>query len=535
MGARVSANFSQPEILATIVTVKLSFDLRQSPLVLLLACCLFAIGCTASFGPGYNIDRQTIDVRLAPGPSPHIAIKSNYELTNNGTRPLTGLELRLPGRRRFKSANVNLKWDGQAVTVGESPENTRNSWLAFPRVWGVSEHHSLEVAMELQSAEPDESHLAFTSDAFFLPAQGWAAELLPARGIFATGGVPPVKWELTVHVPRGFLVHSSGDKVKTKTRGDEMEVRATQRVADIYPYVIAGRYVSKQIGSSRDKIYLWTRREQEAGNARQISDALVKILDSYDAVFGRRSVAQAPVGFLRRRPSAGKNEPPLWLVECPVIPGCFSEQSSRNESLLGQSNEETAGEMISLDSVMIDGSPGSKRIVSGAAPALAASWLGYGQSPGFYEQIPPLSALPAFAAAIGEQTLAGPDSRTATIRRALAIVPKQPGAPAVGSQTTSPTESERAARAKSFLFFYGLEDRYGKEIFRKAIRHMLDARRSGGFDLDDLIAAFDQETHKNTAEFVRLWMKHPGVPADFRAKYENNAANGNASYKEVTP
>jgi hypothetical protein len=43
-------------------------------------------------------------------------------------------------------------------------------------------------------------------------------------------------------------------------------------------------------------------------------------------------------------------------------------------------------------------------------------------------------------------------------------------------------------------------------------------------ELDDLIAAFEQETHQNVAAFVRLWMKHPSVPADFRARYENSAA-----------
>jgi len=55
---------------------------------------------------------------------------------------------------------------------------------------------------------------------------------------------------------------------------------------------------------------------------------------------------------------------------------------------------------------------------------------------------------------------------------------------------------------------------------------MLYARAARGFDLDDLIAAFEQETHQNVAAFVRLWMKHPGVPADFRARYENSAAAG---------
>ena len=169
-------------------------------------------------------------------------------------------------------------------------------------------------------------------------------------------------------------------------------------------------------------------------------------------------------------------------------------------------------------------------MASAAAPALAASWLGYGQSPGFYEQDPPLSAFPAFASAVGDEALNGPTARVETIRRALAVVPKDVPTEGAHSETDN-----TVLRAKSFLFFYGLEDRYGPIIFRKAVRHMLDARRSGGFNLDDLIAAFDQESHGNTAEFVRLWMKHPGVPADFRARYENTSADKNAFPKEIIP
>ena len=89
-------------------------------------------------------------------------------------------------------------------------------------------------------------------------------------------------------------------------------------------------------------------------------------------------------------------------------------------------------------------------------------------------------------------------------------------------------------RAKSFLFFYALQDKYGREVFRTAIQHMLYARRGRGFELSDLIAAFEQETHQNVAEFVRLWMKHPGVPDDFRTRYEPSAAAADNS-KETTP
>jgi aminopeptidase N len=64
---------------------------------------------------------------------------------------------------------------------------------------------------------------------------------------------------------------------------------------------------------------------------------------------------------------------------------------------------------------------------------------------------------------------------------------------------------------------------------------MLYARRGRGFELADLIAAFEQETHQNVAEFVRLWIKRPGVPDEFRARYEDAAAITANSFQEMRP
>ena len=88
---------------------------------------------------------------------------------------------------------------------------------------------------------------------------------------------------------------------------------------------------------------------------------------------------------------------------------------------------------------------------------------------------------------------------------------------------------------KSFLFFYALQDRYGRETFRKATQHMLYARRERGFELDDLISAFEEETHQNVAEFVRMWMKRPGVPEEFRSRYEGTPPTKRDTDKEKTP
>jgi aminopeptidase N len=64
---------------------------------------------------------------------------------------------------------------------------------------------------------------------------------------------------------------------------------------------------------------------------------------------------------------------------------------------------------------------------------------------------------------------------------------------------------------------------------------MLSARQGRGFNLSDLIAAFEQETHQNVAEFERLWMKHPGIPEDFRAHYEDSSVTSTTIPKETTP
>jgi len=95
-------------------------------------------------------------------------------------------------------------------------------------------------------------------------------------------------------------------------------------------------------------------------------------------------------------------------------------------------------------------------------------------------------------------------------------------------------EEPTVVRAKSLLFF--MRCRIGMTgSVSKAISHMLYARRERRFELSDLIAAFEQETHENAAEFVRLWMKRPGVPEEFRARYRETAAATAQSEKETAP
>jgi len=476
-----------------------------------LAAAFYAAACTAAFGPGYTIEKQEIQVHFVGDSQPAIHIDAVYHLRNTGNRPLSSVELRLPFRRRFNFADPQPDWDGHALTLQPSPENPRNVILTFPEPWTVSSNHTLLLSLEFHPARTGEHTFSFAPDAFFLPAEGWSPQLLPARGAFATGGVPPATWLLTVNVPNGFLVHASGHKPKTSRSRGEQSIRVVQQATDGYPFVIAGRYTATQFNAAQGTINLWSRSPENAAALRQPAAALVTASHAYDAMFGTRT----------------QGDRQLWMVECPVADNCFTTVASNYAQFISPPGSKLSAEMASVDTVMVDLRSGAPDIVAAVAPSLAASWLGYGQNPGFFEQTPPLSALPAFAASTGREAVIGSQVRTATIRRALSAVPLQ----------ADPHKSEDAAvlRAKSVLFFFALQDRYGQDSFNKALSHMLYARRRGGFDLDDLIAAFEQETHQNVAEFVRRWMKHPGVPDDFRARYEITSGALASNPEETTP
>ncbi len=474
----------------------------------------WAASCAVALGPGYIIEKQEIRVRFVDKPAARIEVAADYQLKNRGTRPLQELELRLPGRR-FRLNAPHATWDSAELALAPDPDTPRNTIAKFAEPWRVSTRHTLHLTTEFLPPREGESSASFSSDAFFLPAAAWSADLLPPDGLFGTGGEPPKKWNLLVAVPDGLQIHTSGAQKKTSRKNKETVVLAEQGKKDPYPFVVAGRYITAEIGNGGEKVHLWTSKPQDSAKLKDASDALGRVMAAYDAMFGARNQGASQI----------------WIVECPATAGCFTNLNPLRARLLGQEeSERTTAEMISQDTMVVDLSEGTPALAAGAAPSLAASWLGYGQNPAFFEQDPPLTMLPAFAAAIGHDAAEGGDSRRETIRRALRLIPQDEKS----SEKTKKQEHQAVLRVKSFLFFYALQDRYGPETFRKATRNMLYLRRERGFNLDDLIAAFEQETHQNVAEFVRMWMKRPGVPEEFRARYEGTAAANAEKDKENT-
>lgn len=478
----------------------------------LLFCAVFCLaGCAASLGPGYIVEKQEIQVSFLPQSEPHVHVVAEYHLRNTGTRDLDSLDVRLPGRR-FRPTEFTILSDGAELPVATSLANARDTILRFPKPWPIGDARTVRFEYDLHSATALEGALGFTPDAFDLPAEGWTPALPQARGLFGFGGVPPKKWELVVGVPEGFLVHASGGREKHSAKNGGMEFRFQQTAANLNPFVVAGRYrESRPNLPGNQPLRVWSRTDVSRAQLQQTTEALSKTLATYDSLFATRD----------------KSRPPLWIVECPENAGCFSQRSTAYGVLLyGESSSDSA-EMISRDTILFDPRAASARPEALAGPALASGWLGYGQNPGFYEQQPPMSALPAFAAALALERSSGPQVREQIVRRALAQIPEH----ASPESNNNPTVS----RAKSFLLFYALRDRVGADPFQKALRHMLYARRKRGFNLNDLISAVEEESHQDIGPLVRQWIKRPGVPDDFRAAHSQSTARQETTTQEATP
>ena len=477
-----------------------------------IACWL--LGCAASLGPGYVVETQEIRVSFAAEPQPVIHVSAEYRLTNTGNQPLDSLDVRLPGRR-FRPQAIEASWDGN-TPVGSLPrENPRDTRFRLPQPWKIGETHTLKFSYaipathEISPGAAESEALGFASDAFFLPAEGWNPELPPARGVFGFGGIPPKKWNLIVEVPAGFLVHASGEAANRPGKGENTRFRFVQTQHDFNPFVIAGRYRETREDLAPDqKIRIWSRSQPDSATLRQAAESVSKTVKAYDALFGPR----------------GPSHLPIWIVECPSSVGCISVGSGYSLLLLGTVSNRYAA-LASRDTLLVDPRASASGLETAVGPALATGWLGYGQNPGFYEPQPPMSALPAFAAALARETTSGPEAGSEIIARALAVIPENAAADSAATPAVT--------RAKSLLLFYALRERVGPDALQKALQHMLYARQSRDFEVADLISAVEQQSHQTVGPFVRQWLKRPGIPEEFRARHEARRARQESSLEEA--
>ncbi len=498
---------------------------RIFPAALLLVAALWVSSCAAPLGPGYAAEKQSVVVHFVPGTPPRIEIRADYSLRNTGNQPLGSIEVRLPRESLLRLEAVSLAWDSQMVVFDRRNDPAGDVLhLNLNAPWAVKQSHTLHLEYDILTGDPNKPQLALSADSFYLPPNAWLAALLPPPGTFASGGVPPKEWTLSLHVPPDFLVHATGEskRPEKQSRGGALEF--VQRTPGLSPFVVAGRYYQQEYRGSPYTVFVWGKNKFEKAEAESLASEVQQIAGTYDSLFGPRD----------------KKPRPLWIVDSPVPAKEYdvTRPSAMGEVMVLAEPPPDFGFIHFSKSggpILNQGSTST-----GIAESLAKTWLGYGLGPNVEDQPYPVKAIPEYAVSIAQESPTGPQARAKTIKTKVNeyddtrtfILEHRNDAKGHGDAVKF---LDSASPLKSVLFFYALEDKFGPGNLHKALRHMVQARKGRGYELNDLIAALEQEAHQNVAEFVRLWMKHPGIPADFRARYAGQPAPPGNSSKETTP
>ena len=495
--------------------------LRLLPGIALASLPLLLGSCAVPLGPRYTIEKQSLDVHFIAEPQPHIEIRAWYRLVNTGNQALHSILIRLPNRQSYDVSNIHARLDGNEVAnhsmIGGASETSQ---ITFESPWAQKQPHELILSYDVSRGITRQALTLFSADdSFYLSPGGWCPELQPPKGTFAKLNGPRRSWEFTLRIPEGFAVHASGHERGTKKSGGEIVHRFEQQSRDYLPFAIAGRYQVRETRVAGKIIVFWTRHSLVQDDARRIGDYVAQIASGLDAVLGARA----------------SHPETVWVVECPCSGRTVGLAVPEGASAAALS---TYGPIP--DAALIDEDGVSSGTIPSVASKFVPSWLGLPWGLTQERLSMPIAELGSYASSVAELSAGRQETREHEIAGLLAQFDSGRASEAKGIENEKERnrwlqEPEKKDPFKSLLFFFALEDQYGREPLHHAIARMIHARRGRGYDLDDLRSALEAEAGQSVAEFFRRWLDQPGIPGDFRARYLQAGPSTTNTPKEKQP
>jgi hypothetical protein len=454
-------------------------------------------GCAARAGRVYHIEEETVEARFAAGPPARLDVRARWKLRNVGDQPLPSLEVELPSVQAGGRENLVAQVNGRKVAP-RGGADARAGRISVPLAPRWKPKHTLALSLDYQLALPE----APQSDvsAFYFGASDWFPDLAFPPGHFARGRERARDVRMTVVVPQGFRILSTGRPQGSRQRGAEVEHRLLLRRRDAEPFLLAGRYVETAFAASSNAIVFWSFDPLAPADAQRAALRLADTTKTYERSFGE------PAGVTL----------PFHLAESdlPVVSGSFGH---RAVSFPG-------GVLVGRGALAQDEADESfLELVEGQ---LAATW---------FEQIIHLrreASLVLGDGAARYATIVAAEARegeAARQHRAASLLHEYDEArakavekPLASLQPADPAPQLELARAKAPLFFLALEERCGKENVRRALAHLLGSLRGQEVGFAELRSALEEECRADLAEFFRTWLNQTGIPADFRSRYASN-------------
>jgi hypothetical protein len=432
-------------------------------------------------------------------------------MENTGNRPLAYLDVTLPAAIAAARSNLTIRVDGRTVApvpirdVPGAPLRVRFDppWPPRqPREVALEYDLLTDLAGGVAGATPEGLYLA---DPRALPF--W----LTPVGFFASGEVLSRDERFELSLPADFRVVASGREQRRRSPDGRFLYRYRTSGREFPSFVIAGRYQQQIVILPSSNVVFWTFQPLDPNTAQMAAERLAASAATFARLFG-------PL----------RGAAPLRVVEAPA-------------SLLSL---DASGQEVSAASFPQGVLFGPRAFAQGIASEpvlrlaeaeLVRTWFGWRVPlrPEMETLLGP--GLGQFAVALAAEAREGQPARRLEIVRLLADYDRARVPGDEGSLLRSPAEStpqQRAADAlKAALFLAALDDLAGQDNFERALQRLQVAMTGRGLSLalDDLRSSLETTAGTAMADVFRLWLNHPGVPDDFRARYGPATASGIAA------
>ncbi|HLJ24576.1 MAG TPA: hypothetical protein VKT71_10760 [Candidatus Acidoferrales bacterium] len=464
-------------------------------------CSFLASACVHPLGPGYHFADRQAEIRFAADAPGSIHFRVADELENNGDRPLSSLNVRLPAPS-LGAQNVRVQIEGAPVTPQRSsPTDARMVAAPFTPVWEQNAKRTIVTEWDLSPESSDRGTIVASPRGFFVADETALPLWQTPSGVFAVGGTFPAKEVLKVTAPQDFRVLAAGKPLKPRQQGTQI-VRQFLLTPDkgLLTYIVAGRYQEKIVTSRQGGVQFWTYASIDGSAAQTAADRLSASMKTLAEFFGQTENGKTAVR----------------IAEAPVeLPAELGTQDDFGGA--------SFPEGVLLDARALRLGVANESVLQLAEYELARTWFGWRVRPRPEAQILMGRGVGLFGLVIAAEGR-GPDQRRAMIEslierydQARAVAPDQRlMEPPVGySRAERISTGYRAA-----FFIVALEDLCGHDYLRTAFRDIIHDRAGSDTGYEELRAAAESTSGRDLAQMFRAWLVEPGIPDEFRARYQ---------------
>jgi hypothetical protein len=482
----------QTRVAATVTTV----------VAIVIAIC--ACACTVPIAPGYRISKESREIQFVSAESPELKIRGNLTLVNYGTTDLKFIDIVPPVEKTFGLKNLHVQVNGHDITPAALPAELQYSRpntlrIPFDSVWEQKQQRELMIEYVLSAPDDSGTQITLGPKTFSLGFRGWFPVLQPPDRTLSPFPTRPDKTTVAIRVPNGFLVLSRGARKSKKNTDNEIEYRYLLREKDLAPFAVSGKYVeSASSRGTANSVIFWTLeplKEEPGASAERISSAW--------------DILQKDFGPL------DKDIRGIHVVESPELHNHMTgEAGPAAASFPGGALVNPAALALGIN---------NDEFLDKVTHAIAHNWFG-GQ---IYS--PPFAALglgeglPDYATIVIDEARKGEAARRQRVVNLLHAYDedstKAVEIPLGVAKMSDPLEQRAISLTKAPLFFIALEDQYGEEPVRKALKRVVTLLRGQEVGYNEIRSAIEESSGKDLAEFFRVWLYEKGIPKEFRAKY----------------